>query len=412
MKKSRHSLVTPLSKGFSLVELMISLAIGSVIVIALVSLFVNASRSNRDIARNNSLIESGRFAVHTLREDAWHAGFWINHVPTFDDFSFKKPPEEFTAPALVLDSLPPSPCKPYSDWTAVDRKAFIAVPLQVYELPPVYCVGLIQDQAVGTDILVVRHAATCEPYLTGVGDCASPFAANELRFQNSLCEEELDPVTPPARRYVLSNDADDLNLRKRDCNSANPAGIRRFVSNIYYIRKWSSTSGDGIPTLVRSRFGLDSAGQPSQLPAEPLVEGVEGLRIELGIDNLSRAGTSVKPEEEIRFTTDYDLSTPTNRGDGSPDGAFIRCTTEIPCKNTQLINVVVMRLHLLARGADPVPGLTDTRVYEFGAAGSMCAKGSTIAGCDLKELEPGYRRQMFTTALRLNNIAGRRELPP
>ncbi len=398
--------------GFSLVELMISLAIGSIIVIALVSLFVNASRSNRDIARNNSMIENGRFAMQALREDAWHSGYWINHVPRFSDLSHKDPPDDLP----ILTEAAPNPCLAFGSWTTSYRNALIAVPLQTYE-SGTFCPSIVQDKVAGTDVLVVRHAATCEPYTLGVGDCAPVSAGSaELRFQNSLCEDELDPaedpatgITPPATLFRLSNVTGELNLKKRDCTTL--AGVRRFVSNIYYVRSYATSPGDGIPTLVRSRFGL-SGGVPGQLPAEPVVEGIEGFRVELGIDNISKTGEPVNPSAAVIFTDPYDLSTPRNRGDGSPDGLFIRCQDLLPCTNAQLMNAVVARIHILARGQEPVAGFTDPRLYEFGAAPSMCAIGSSIAGCDLKTLVPGYRRQMFTSALRLINVTARREIPP
>ena len=71
--------------GFSLVELMVSLAISLVILAALVALFVNTTRSNREFERANSMIENGRLAIQVLENDVIHAGFWGTHVPQFDD---------------------------------------------------------------------------------------------------------------------------------------------------------------------------------------------------------------------------------------------------------------------------------------------------------------------------------------
>ena len=401
--------------GFSLVELMISLAIGSVIVIALVGLFVNASRSNRDIARNNSMIEGGRFALHSLREDAWHAGFWGNHLPTWDDFSFKETPTDVP----VLSGAPPDPCLAYSSWGSVlgYRDALISIPLQVID-SPTDCASVIQDKIANSDVLVVRHAATCEPYPAGVGDCAPVVTAGEVFFQNSLCESELDPPDNPdgtpglVKRYRLSRTLLDLSLKKRDCSTT--AGIRRFVSNIYYVRAWSSAPGDGIPTLVKSSYGLVGT-VPGQLPAQPLVEGIEAFRVEIGVDNKGKQDTYVANYgEAIAFTDPFSLTTPTNRGDGSPDGAFIRCVA-LPtptCTNETLMNVVVARIHLIARATESTNAYRDERIYDLGLAPSLCAVGNAAAGCDSAILDPGYRRQLFSTALRLTNVTGRRELPP
>ena len=70
------------------------------------------------------------------------------------------------------------------------------------------------------------------------------------------------------------------------------APIRRFSSSIYYVRNLAATAGDGIPTLVRARFGVNG-GAPAFLDAQALVEGVEGFRVEYGIDNMSDTGTAV-----------------------------------------------------------------------------------------------------------------------
>lgn len=63
-------------RGFGLVELMISMLIGLVIIAALVTLFVNTSGNNRELARANSMIENGRFAIKVLEDDLAHAGYW------------------------------------------------------------------------------------------------------------------------------------------------------------------------------------------------------------------------------------------------------------------------------------------------------------------------------------------------
>ena len=69
-------------RGFGLVELMISMLIGLVIIGALVTLFVNTSGNNRELARANSMIENGRFAIKVLEDDLVHAGYWGAYVPS------------------------------------------------------------------------------------------------------------------------------------------------------------------------------------------------------------------------------------------------------------------------------------------------------------------------------------------
>ena len=72
-------------RGFSLVELMISVTISLVILAGLSAMLVNVSRTNAEMAKSNSQIENGRFAVQVLENDLVHAGFWGEYVPQFDD---------------------------------------------------------------------------------------------------------------------------------------------------------------------------------------------------------------------------------------------------------------------------------------------------------------------------------------
>ncbi|UUZ48426.1 hypothetical protein LP420_37485 [Massilia sp. B-10] len=58
---------------FSLIELMISIGLSLVIVAALAAIMLNISRTNTEMAKSNSQIESGRFAIQVLENDLIHA---------------------------------------------------------------------------------------------------------------------------------------------------------------------------------------------------------------------------------------------------------------------------------------------------------------------------------------------------
>ena len=220
--------------GFSLVELMVSLTIGLIIIGALVALLVNTSRSNRELARANSLIESGSVAIQILEDDVVHAGFWGPYVPSFDDLTLKGAPTD--TPTAV-----PDPCLPYdpADWDDEYQANIIGITVQAYEMPSTLvapsCSDVIEDPVANTDVLIVRHAETCIPGEdTAAGTCEAQ-SADKLYFQASTCTDE----TP---LYVLGKTGFVLN--KRDC--ADDADVRRFVSHIYYVRDYAVTAGDGI----------------------------------------------------------------------------------------------------------------------------------------------------------------------
>jgi len=371
--------------GFSLVELMVSLAIGLVILAALVALFVNSSRSNRELARANSLVENGRLAIELLENDAIHAGFWGSYMPNFDDQTLADVPTD--APTAV-----PDPCLAYSTpWTPAHRLNLLHVPVNVYDSNAT-CSGIVQDKQTTTDVLVVRHAELC---VAGSGGNCEADVAGNVYFQASRCAGE----TP---RFVLGTAGDSVfNRTQMDCVTV--AEKRKFVSNIYYIRDFAVTAGDGIPTLVRSTFNFNGT-TPTHGPVVPMVEGIQGFRIELGVDNRSKAyvgqatGTPVDYSVAVNWLDPNTRTIPTNRGDGAPDGAFVSCTTASPCTLDQLSNVTAIKVYLLVRSREPSRGFTDTKTYQL---------GSTSMG----PFNDGFKRHVYVSTIRLPNVAGRRQTP-
>ncbi len=183
-------------------------------------------------------------------------------------------------------------------------------------------------------------------------------------------------------------------MKNRD---GTPAEQRRFSSNIYYIRDHAVTAGDGIPTLMRSQFGLNGSTLEHKA-AEALIEGVEGFRVEYGVDNVSDSGAAVNFGAAIVWANPTNRNSPTNRGDGIPDGAYVRCTTATPCTVDQLANTVAVKIYVLVRAENKSAGYTDTKTY---------AMGSTTLG----PFNDNYKRHLFQQTIRLQNISSRRETP-
>lgn len=373
----RHA--TMRQQGLSLVELMVAVAISLVILAALVALFVNTSRGSREFARANSMIESGRLAVQVLENDVVHGGYWGTFVPNFDDQTTSAVPDD-------VPSAVPDPCLPYdpADWDDDYVNNLIGVPVQAYDDATV-CAGIITDRQPNTDVLIVRHVETCVPG-GGSPNCDAA-VAGRLYFQSTLC---LTDVT----ERVLNTAG--FTLLRRDCATA--AEMRRFMSSIYYVRTYSVTAGDGIPTLMRSQFDF-VGGVLEHQPPVPMIEGIEGFRVELGVDDLSETGDAVDYTTAVDWADPDTRTTPTNRGDGVPDGAFVRCTTAVPCTADQLMNLTAVKVYLLARSREPSQGLTDTKTYAMGG------------GFTLGPFNDDFQRHVFVSTMRLPNISGRRITP-
>ena len=69
------------NRGLSLVELLVAVAIGTVIVTAMALLFANSSRTRGETERSGRNIENGRYAMELLRGELQHAGYFAEFDP-------------------------------------------------------------------------------------------------------------------------------------------------------------------------------------------------------------------------------------------------------------------------------------------------------------------------------------------
>ena len=183
---------------------------------------------------------------------------------------------------------------------------------------------------------------------------------------------------------------------------------RRYVADLFYVSDFGhpDQAGAVLPTLVRSRFSAAGAAVGQQRPV-PLIEGVENIRYELGIDDTSETNEAVDYTAAVDWADPATKRQPRNRGDGIPD-RFVRCTTAAPCNAADLSNVVAVKVYALVRSRDTTMGYVDSKVYCLGErdrAGD-CPAGSTIAARN-----DAYKRHVFQTSVRLTNVSGRRETP-
>ncbi|MCO4798977.1 MAG: PilW family protein [Colwelliaceae bacterium] len=71
-------------KGFTLVELLISLAVGLGLLSGVLSVFVSMKTTTQETSTYGELQENGRFALSVLSDDLLRQDFWGDYVGTFD----------------------------------------------------------------------------------------------------------------------------------------------------------------------------------------------------------------------------------------------------------------------------------------------------------------------------------------
>lgn len=342
--------------GVSLVELMIAMALGLVILAGLVTIFANSSASRTEMERSSRQIENGRFAVELLAEDIRMAGFYGE----LNVASLPPPTDE-----LLLDAA----CATDVDtWTKLVGFHLMGFD-DGLDLPP--CMPAIKP---GTDVLVVRRTATC---MVGDPDC-SPANAATPYVQVSRCGD--DPAEPMKAFKLGLQGETAFDLRRKGCVAR--AGLRAYVVRMYYIGE-DNGAGQPVPTLKRLEL-VDGAWTVT-----PLVEGIENLQLEYGVDFAPFAKPDGQP----------DAYTPNPR-----KLVHAACADPVACTPVRhWLNTMTVRVHLLARNVEETPGYTDPKTYTLGRN----AAGEPV------QVTPGgaYKRHAFSTLVRAVNPAQRRETP-
>ena len=203
------------------------------------------------------------------------------------------------------------------------------------------------------DVITVRRVETV-PLTTAAAD-GSAFV------QVSNCNT--DPAATP---FVISETASAFTLNQRNCTTRE--SIRRYQTRTFYVASCSNCpTADGLPSLRVAELH----GPTKTIRNATLVEGIENMKLEYGLDN---------------------------DNDGQVD-LYSTCAGATPCDAAAWRNVVTVRLHLLSRASEASPGHVDQKIYAMGAAGNV------------GPFNDGFKRHVYTTVVRAENPAGRRERP-
>jgi type IV pilus assembly protein PilW len=345
--------------GYSLVELMVALAVGLLIVAGLTAVYVNSSMTRNEIEKTSRQNDNGRYAMQVLGDDLRHAGYL----------------GEFNPNQLPVLAAKPDPCA--TDLAGL--RGALRIPVQGYD-NSAGTLTCLNDVRPNTDVVVVRRASTC---VIGAPDCDAAVAGLPY-FQVSGCGSNAELSSGNvASYYALDTDTTKLTLHNKDCIATPPgtlAALRQYRVHIYFVAN-NDKPGDGIPTLKRAELAL-VGGALSFNNIVPLVEGIENLQIEYGLDTpTSPTGTPAA------YTADPDK--------------YNACVPADCARYWQ--NVVAAKVYVLARNTLPTGGFNDAKTYTLG----LKADGTTPNAVPVAASEAGYKRHVFETVVLLNNVAGR-----
>jgi len=236
MKQKIVSLKNSVS-GFSLIELMVSMAIGMFLIAGVFSVFVNSNDSRQAVEAEVKMLDDARFALDVIAYDLRHAGLWGRlKEPDFVDIS--------AVGAIAGECA--------AGWTIDVSKPVFAYDDPAGVAPYASCGGSFY--ANGGDVVEMRYTMWQPIAALSAGTVYLNGDANQAKFHISDNTISLSSV---AKNY-------------------------RFVANAYYVRSWSDVAGDGIPSL--HQLSLQPGTGAPVVVDNLILSGVENLQIQYGMD--------------------------------------------------------------------------------------------------------------------------------
>jgi len=306
--------------GFTMIELVVALGLGLVLVTGTVVIFVQNNRSATQDEEISRVLENGRFVMRMVARELAMSGFW----GTFLDI------DTTTNHASVVLG---QDCGDGSAWVTEPDALQILDDSTAATVAATFSCLPSTDVVVGTDVIAIKRSADAET-------ADASLVANELYLRTNGVNGQFflggGTGTPPALTGVESNWA--------------------YYPRVYYIRDYSVANDDGVPTFCRAF--LDNSSPPD-MTNECLVEGIENIQLEIGVDN------------DNDFIADYYTAAPTA---------------------DELFGGVAARVWILVRSVNAVPGYLNDKTYNLG-------------GVNVAAANDGFYRRVFTSTIVLRNPA-------
>lgn len=323
--------MTRYQHGMSLAELMIAMALGLMLTLGIATLFTQTRQSFNQDEQIATMQANLRFAIEVVVADASMAGFWggvLEPISIQNDTTLSIANDCGVGAAGDWAYDLSSPISGVDNATAAEAAAAFN------------CINAGEFRA-GTDVIAVKRvrglAIEDDP-----NECVHDFNATDTLQDDTV--------------YLADNGMTGLLFAQPKSGAIAVGGCvenREYTPTVHYIRTFSTAADDGIPTLCRKVMVM---GATPTMTTECLVEGIEQLQIEYGVD----ANSDGLPERYV----------------SAPTAA-------------QWPTVTAIRVHLLARSLRPEQGYTNPKSYVLG--------NTTVTPAD-----NFYRRSATTTVLLRN----------
>ncbi|MCX4027130.1 PilW family protein [Endozoicomonas sp. SM1973] len=278
------------NKGFTIIEMMISLVLGALLLGGIISLFTNNQQTYRIIQGTANLQDNARFAVDLIGEDIRMAGY-MGCLSNLSNISLKN----------VLNNTGDDFAYQFN----IGIEGFNSNGATWAPVLPAFISGMAPAPEANTDVIVIRRVIDNGASL--VSNNPSPSEDMKIEDNTTLEDDEIVIISDCTKATLfqvtsanIQKGTGHINLTHNaggkftpgnknepltDGPGYNPgeASIYKFVSNVYYIGRAQDTNGNNINNNqgnpVLSLWRRQAAAAPVEI-----LRGVENLQILYGVD--------------------------------------------------------------------------------------------------------------------------------
>jgi type IV pilus assembly protein PilW len=229
--------------GFSLVELLVALAIGIFLLAGALTIFQQTRTQYRSIEAVSRLQESARYAMSVIENDLRLAGYWAKHSRA----------DSVSGDDAVTDL---ALCDPDFDPTADNLGVYVAGGGTI-------TLDCAVNPRAASDVLVVRRLSV---------DPVPPEEAKDETTEPDLAGNVIYAQTSYVGTLAFQDDAVPLPY------FSDTSDTHFFVTDAYYVRNGSDTD-PGIPSLRRISLVAGPGVQDTEVAT-----GIENLDVTFGLD--------------------------------------------------------------------------------------------------------------------------------
>lgn len=344
-------------RGLSLIELMISITLGLIILVALLAVFNQNSQSFRQTDAAAEMQDNARFAMEALSRDLSMAGFFGGIYNAGD--------VQTQAGSLTVDCGLSGAVWYSSFANRIEFANHTQTASSVFG-----CLGQTNTPVqANTDVVAIRHSAG-----QSRADMLSTAANVGLDDNTYYLQSNGTQATLVQTTALGTYTPGTSPLSSQPLNP--PMSFYKYVPRVYFVRSFAHVVGDGIPALCRMELQQQAGGT---MAPECLADGIENLQIQWGLDTNSNC----IPDTYYPTTSNASTIVPTA---------------------TLAAQAMTARIWLLVRALKPESGYIDTKTYTIGDFSYTPATSSTAT----PGLPPPntFRRRVYTTTVQMRNPIG------